>query len=201
MNRENKQNLDVDVPETVQDGRESQAPAETAQGMRVVEGVRDTYRRPFSCLEMYFALRQVSFFVFIVAMLAAPTLIFGFTDDEDDCQEGDRGGITLRDWCKGAGIKLVAEILILLLRIAMTGGWFSPRPIRIASRILAYIVVFWMAWVIWGVVILTTKEGRNCVVEGATIAIMTIINILAVPVHAMTFMVTMEHAEEYRSMS
>jgi hypothetical protein len=109
--------------------------------------------------------------------LAIPTTYYGFADEDSTCQEGERGGINLSDWVKGAGLSA----------ICVTGWVWAMAGLAVATEHEAFVIsgivvcildiFFWIAWWIWGIVVLTTNENNTCVSDGKGMAVMAIINL------------------------
>jgi uncharacterized YccA/Bax inhibitor family protein len=110
--------------------------------------------------------------------LAIPTVYYGFADEDSTCQEGERGGLNLSDWCKGAGLSAIVVTAWIWIMAGFTlatnheGFMIGALVVGIAD------VFFWIMWWIWGVVILATNENNRCVAQGKGMAVMCIINLV-----------------------
>ena len=110
-----------------------------------------------------------------VLALAIPTLYFGFADEDATCQHGTRGGLTLSDWNKGAGLSLV--IITAIIPVGAVLAVLSNHDSFVAAlmAILGADLLFSIVWWVYGVVILATAENRECVAEGKGMAVTAII--------------------------
>jgi hypothetical protein len=112
--------------------------------------------------------------VFVLA-LAIPVLYFGFADEDATCQHGTRGGLTLSDWNKGAGLSLV--IITALIPIGAVLAVLTDNDGFVAAlmAVLGADVLFSIVWWVYGVVVLATVENSACVAEGKGMAVTAII--------------------------
>lgn len=115
--------------------------------------------------------------IFVVG-LAAPTVYFGYADEDSTCQEGHRAGMILSDWIKVAGWTPIAYTIFIPV-VAGLALLTKVEALLISIPILLIIdVFFWIAWWIIGVVILATNENNHCVAEGKGMAVMAIIQLV-----------------------
>jgi hypothetical protein len=110
--------------------------------------------------------------------LAIPTVYYGFEDEDSLCQEGERGGLNLSDWVKGAGLSTIVLTIWVWVMAGFT-ALTDHQGFMIAGMVVAIAdVFFWIIWWIWGVVILATNENNKCVAQGKGMAVMCIINLV-----------------------
>jgi hypothetical protein len=110
--------------------------------------------------------------------LAIPTVYYGFEDEDSTCQEGERGGINLSDWVKGAGLSSIAITAWVYIMAALAAMTDSAVFIGAGIGVLIADIFFWIVWWIWGVVVLATSENNNCVAQGKGMAVLAIINLV-----------------------
>lgn len=109
--------------------------------------------------------------------LIIPSLYYGFIDENSDCQQGTRGGLNLSDWLKGFGFEKIAlngVVFISTLIILQTERLEGAILLGVGMGLDFF---FNIAWWIWGVVILATKENNSCVSDGKGMAVMAIIDL------------------------
>ncbi len=111
--------------------------------------------------------------------LAIPTLYFGILDEDSTCQRGARAGMTLSTWVKFSGVfYLIIPIAYTYLLVVTTN---SAPAYKLAQALVSVIRIhnlFRFVWLVIGVVIISTKENSQCVVEGQGMAVMAIIWLL-----------------------
>ena len=117
--------------------------------------------------------------VFLIQLgLIIPSLYFGYLEEYDDCQLGTRGNINLSDWNKIFGFEKLGFNFVF--------GFFGGLVILTGIESMLFFpglclfvdVVFNFMWWIWGVILLSTKENRDCVADEKGIAIAAIINLI-----------------------
>jgi len=113
-----------------------------------------------------------------ILVLASLTVYYGFVDEDSTCQEGDRGGINLSDWCKGAGLSAIVVTVWMWLMVGFT--LLTDNGVFMMVLMCTSVAdgLFWIIWWIWGVVLLATSENNDCVGQGKGIAVMCIINLV-----------------------
>ena len=121
--------------------------------------------------------------------LGIPTLIFAFSEENDSCQKGTRGGLTLSDWSKGAGFNLALSTLIMMIALSLNLATKRKGPAQFSLILLGFGLVFTVMWEIWGIVVIATAENNQCVADGSGMAIMAIINIVCSPFYFVPFVV------------
>lgn len=109
--------------------------------------------------------------------LFIPSIYFGFTEENDACQEGLRGGINLSDWLKIFGLEKLGLNAFLFLTILFAFMLESIEIMICGMVSLLLDSLFNIAWWIWGVVIVATAENRNCVAQGSALGVMAIVNL------------------------
>jgi hypothetical protein len=113
--------------------------------------------------------------------LIIPSLYFGFLDEDSLCQDGTRGGLDLSSWNKGFGFEKI--VLNVALYISALLGIYAHENFLVFGVVSLVLDFFFnIAWWIWGVVILSTKENYHCVAEGKGMAVMGIIDLVLVTV-------------------
>lgn len=117
----------------------------------------------------------VCMWIFVLA-LAIPTIVYGYRDEDSECQQGTRAGMILSDWVKVVGIKQISVFATLNI-LFFVGFTWEPAMIGIIIIIIVD-TLFNFAWWIIGIVILATNENNSCVAEGKGMAVMAIINLV-----------------------
>lgn len=110
------------------------------------------------------------------AGLFIPSLYFAYEGENATCQEGTRGGINLSDWNKIFGFEKVGLNVALFLSVPLVV--YGSEIFLVVPGVALFLDFFFnIAWWIWGVVVLATRENNHCVSEGKGMAVMAIIDL------------------------
>ena len=110
--------------------------------------------------------------------LALPTIYYGFQEEDLQCQEGERGGLNLSDWLKGSGISFIIITGFVIVTKIIVSIFNISKIFYFCTLVLIADILFWIGWVIWGVIIISTKENSKCISQGTNIGILSIVNII-----------------------
>lgn len=113
----------------------------------------------------------------LILGLSLPTIYFAYTEENDSCQKDTRVGMVLSDWLKVAGLTAVVYT-VFIPTIVMVAELVDVDEILYAIPIVLLLdILFWIAWLIIGVIINSTNENRKCIEEGTGLGVMAILQL------------------------
>lgn len=139
-----------------------------------VRGMNNLESRKEDNFELYVQICKICFAYAIFVILGVIALVYGIRDENDECQEGTRGGLNLSDMTKGMGVEFLIFAHLFIFAIIIGGYTKSAAPLVIVCILD---VVFKFIWYIWTIVVLATNENNNCVASGSDMAIICIVYI------------------------
>ncbi len=96
------------------------------------------------------------------------SLVYGFRGENDDCQEGSRGGLNLSDVVKWFGFQTIIVANLGLVAVCSLN-------LVVMNVLIIIELVGKFIWMVWTIVVLATNENNDCVEEGKDIAITAIV--------------------------